>query len=112
MIAAGRRWGKNTLAEGQIILPALQGKPVAWFSPTYKTLAEDWRRRPKRASFYLTKLGAASQFSEVTPLPLECSSIGASARGMHERLFGIPTPAVSGTSSRPLQGSATRPAAE
>jgi hypothetical protein len=44
VIAAGRRWGKNTLAEGQIIQPALSGKPVAWFSPTYKTLAEDWRR--------------------------------------------------------------------
>jgi hypothetical protein len=44
VIAAGRRWGKNTLAEGQIIQPALKGKPVAWFSPTYKTLADDWRR--------------------------------------------------------------------
>ena len=45
VIAAGRRWGKNTLAEGQIILPALQGKPVAWFSPTYKTLAGAGLRR-------------------------------------------------------------------
>jgi hypothetical protein len=44
VLAAGRRWGKNTLAEDRIILPALDGKPVAWFSPTYKTLAEDWRR--------------------------------------------------------------------
>jgi len=44
VLAAGRRWGKNMLAEGRIILPALQGKPVAWFSPTYKTLSDDWRR--------------------------------------------------------------------
>jgi hypothetical protein len=44
VLAAGRRWGKNTLAEGCIVLPALQGKPVAWLSPTYKTLADDWRR--------------------------------------------------------------------
>ena len=44
VIAAGRRWGKNTLAEERLIGPALNGKPVAWFSPTYKTLAEDWRR--------------------------------------------------------------------
>lgn len=44
VIAAGRRWGKNTLAEERLIGPALGGKPVAWFSPTYKTLAEDWRR--------------------------------------------------------------------
>lgn len=44
VIAAGRRWGKNTLAEDRIVRPALDGKPVAWFSPTYKTLAEDWRR--------------------------------------------------------------------
>jgi hypothetical protein len=33
VLAAGRRWGKNTLAEGRIILPALLGRPVAWFSP-------------------------------------------------------------------------------
>lgn len=44
VLAAGRRWGKNTLAEGRVILPALQGKPAAWFSPTYKSLADDWRR--------------------------------------------------------------------
>src|SRR5215472_15361942 len=44
VLAAGRRWGKNTMAEDRVLRPALEGKPVAWFSPTYKTLAEDWRR--------------------------------------------------------------------
>ena len=27
----------------RLIHPALQGKPVAWFSPTYKILADTWR---------------------------------------------------------------------
>jgi len=44
VLAAGRRWGKNTLAEDRIIETLLNGKPAAWFSPTYKTLDEDWRR--------------------------------------------------------------------
>jgi hypothetical protein len=44
VLAAGRRWGKNTLAEDRLVHPVLHGDPVAWFSPTYKTLAEDWRR--------------------------------------------------------------------
>ena len=44
VLAAGRRWGKNTLAKDRLIETLLSGKPVAWFSPTYKTLDEDWRR--------------------------------------------------------------------
>ena len=43
VVAAGRRWGKNTLAFDRIIETLLNGKPAAWFSPSYKTLTEDWR---------------------------------------------------------------------
>ena len=40
---AGRRWGKNVLALHRLSEPALEGHPVAFFAPTYKTLAETWR---------------------------------------------------------------------
>src|SRR5215469_5700734 len=43
VVAAGRRWGKNVLAEILVIRALLTGKRVAWFSPTYKMLLEDWR---------------------------------------------------------------------
>jgi len=43
VVAAGRRWGKNVLAEILVIRALLAGKRVAWFSPTYKMLLEDWR---------------------------------------------------------------------
>ena len=43
VVAAGRRWGKNTLAEDRIVRTLLAGRPAAWFSPAYKTLTDDWR---------------------------------------------------------------------
>jgi hypothetical protein len=39
----GRRFGKTTAGEDRLIRPALEGRPVAWFSPTYKSLLEVWR---------------------------------------------------------------------
>jgi len=43
VLCCGRRWGKTMLGMDRLIHPALQGQPVAWFSPTYKLQAETWR---------------------------------------------------------------------
>jgi len=43
VLACGRRFGKTTLGQNLVIYPALEGYPVAWFSPTYKMLSEVWR---------------------------------------------------------------------
>ena len=43
VVCCGRRWGKTTLGIDRLVQPALQGDPVAWFSPTYKMLTETWR---------------------------------------------------------------------
>ena len=43
VLACGRRFGKTTLGLDREVHPALGGYPVAWFSPTYKMLAEVWR---------------------------------------------------------------------
>jgi hypothetical protein len=43
VLACGRRYGKTTLGQDVLVGPALQGYPVAWFSPTYKMLTEVWR---------------------------------------------------------------------
>jgi hypothetical protein len=43
VVCCGRRWGKTELGMDRLIQPALQGKPVAWFAPTYKLLAPVWR---------------------------------------------------------------------
>src|SRR5205807_3608191 len=45
VLAAGRRWGKNVLAEEKLIEMALEHrKPVAMFNSTYKSLQDAWRR--------------------------------------------------------------------
>lgn len=43
VLALGRRAGKTTLGTYLLMEKALQGLPVAWFSPTYKNLGETWR---------------------------------------------------------------------
>jgi len=43
VVCCGRRWGKTVLGLDRLIQPALRGLPVAWFSPSYKYLADAWR---------------------------------------------------------------------
>lgn len=43
VICAGRRFGKDVLMMDRIIQPALEGQPVAWFSPSYPMHTEVWR---------------------------------------------------------------------
>lgn len=43
VLECGRRSGKTTLGVDLAIDCALDGKPVGWFAPTYKILADAWR---------------------------------------------------------------------
>lgn len=43
VLACGRRFGKTVYGQHRLIGPALAGKPVAWFAPSYKYLSEAWR---------------------------------------------------------------------
>jgi hypothetical protein len=43
VLCCGRRWGKTTFGIDRIVRPLLAGRPVAWFAPTYKNLADSWR---------------------------------------------------------------------
>jgi predicted phage terminase large subunit-like protein len=50
----GRRFGKTAFCTWEFARPALEGKPVAWFAPTYKILDETWSRM-ERALAPLTR---------------------------------------------------------
>jgi hypothetical protein len=43
VLACGRRSGKSTLGQHQLILTALSGRPAGYFAPSYKLLGEFWR---------------------------------------------------------------------
>jgi hypothetical protein len=43
VLCCGRKFGKTVCGMDRLIHPALKGKPVAWFSPTYRQLADVWR---------------------------------------------------------------------
>jgi phage terminase large subunit-like protein len=42
VVVCGRRFGKTTLGIDRLIVPALDGKPVAWCAPTYRMMVETW----------------------------------------------------------------------
>jgi hypothetical protein len=44
VMALGRRAGKTVLGINLLLGPALQGLPVAWFSPVYRSVTEVWRQ--------------------------------------------------------------------
>ena len=43
VLAWGRRSGKSVFGRDRVIRTALDGKPAAWFAPSYKLLADAWR---------------------------------------------------------------------
>lgn len=43
VICCGRRFGKDVLGIDRLIRAALTKQPVAWFAPTYRMLADNWR---------------------------------------------------------------------
>lgn len=56
MVCCGRRWGKTTLGTERLIGPALAGKPVAWFSPSYPMLTDIWQRTKHRLKPIATRV--------------------------------------------------------
>lgn len=47
VVNCGRRFGKTKMGLRLLVLPALEGYPVAWFAPTYRMLTEVWREAKK-----------------------------------------------------------------
>jgi hypothetical protein len=43
VLACGRRFGKTVYGQHRLVPPALAGKPVGWFAPSYKYFSEAWR---------------------------------------------------------------------
>ena len=44
VLCMGRQWGKTTISIECVVRATLTGKPVAWFSPTYRSLSDAWRQ--------------------------------------------------------------------
>lgn len=55
VVCCGRRWGKTVLGMDRLIHPALQGKPVAWFAPNFRLLADVWRELQRTLGPIITK---------------------------------------------------------
>lgn len=65
VLACGRRFGKSTLGLGQLIPPALEGMPVAYFAPTYKMMSDFWRDTVRTVRPIVTRSNAAEHRLEL-----------------------------------------------
>ncbi len=74
--ACGRRYGKSTLAIELLAKPALEGQPVAYFSPTYKLLIEIWRQLESILSPVIRRSNATERRIDlITGGVIECWSM-------------------------------------
>src|SRR5215831_1515718 len=69
VIACGRRFGKTLLGIDRAIETALQGYPVAWFSPTYKMLSDAWRELKNLAAPLQHKINEPQHRLELPSTP-------------------------------------------
>lgn len=76
VLACGRRFGKTALALELVVESLLAGHPVAWYSPTYKFLADAWRQvKEICAEIVATKSEAEHRLAVVTGGRLEMWSL-------------------------------------
>ncbi len=61
----GRRWGKTWLGIDALADASLQGAPVAWFSPTYKMMADVWRDFNELLKPYITRSNSTERRIEL-----------------------------------------------
>jgi predicted phage terminase large subunit-like protein len=65
VLACGRRWGKTTYGQERLIEPALRGKPVAYFAPTYGMVTEVWREYVRMLRPVAARLNASDHRIEL-----------------------------------------------
>ena len=59
VLSCGRRFGKTRFALLRSLKPVLNGKPVAYFAPTYKMLTEFWRDAVEMYKPVITEINKA-----------------------------------------------------
>lgn len=65
VLNCGRRWGKSMYGIHQLLIPALEGYPVAWFAPNYRLLAEIWRDVRSRTKGITTRISTQERRIEL-----------------------------------------------
>lgn len=91
-ICCGRRFGKSTMAILRLTGPMLDGHPVAYFCPTYKMLADQWRQfKTTLAPVTVSKLEQEHRLQLVTGGVLDMWSLDApsSVRGRKYKRVAI-----------------------
>jgi len=76
VLSCGRRWGKTTLGFDLIIQSIIDGKPCAWYAPSYRTLLDVWREFTKVAKDIIERSNAQERRIEfITGAVLEFWSL-------------------------------------
>ena len=101
VLCAGRRWGKNILAEDLVSDTVAEKAPLGWFSPYNKTLADDWRRTKDTFAGIIDGVTLTAKIT-----PLGSNSFEFKAEGIGVELTGTVNPVKVGLILGNDQGSA------
>lgn len=76
VLQCGRRFGKTTLGVELAMETAIDGKPAAWFAPTYKLLNEAWREIVRAMKDVTARVSIADHRVElITGGTIDCWSL-------------------------------------
>ena len=88
-LCCGRRWGKTTIAMEVLIGLLLQGKPVAWFAPTYRLLKDAWAQIKQTLEPVTVRSLEAERLEVLGGGILECWSLDKADAGRVRAYAGI-----------------------
>jgi hypothetical protein len=74
-LCCGRRWGKTTIAMEVIVRVLLDGKPAAWYAPTYRLLKDAWSQIKQTLEPVTERSQEAEKLEVIGGGSLECWSL-------------------------------------
>jgi hypothetical protein len=88
-LCCGRRWGKTTIAMEVIVRLLLEGKPAAWFAPTYRLLKDAWAQIKQTLEPVTERSLEAERLEVIGGGSLECWSLDKPDAGRGRAYAGI-----------------------
>ena len=88
-LCCGRRWGKTTIAMEVILRILMEGKPAAWFAPTYRLLKDAWAQIKQTLEPVTLRSLEAERLEVIGGGVLECWSLDKPDAGRGRAYAGI-----------------------
>jgi Terminase RNaseH-like domain/Terminase large subunit, T4likevirus-type, N-terminal len=88
-LCCGRRWGKTTIAMEAVVRILLEGKPAAWYAPTYRLLKDAWAQIKQTLEPITVRSLEAEKLEVIGGGILECWSLDKPDAGRGRAYAGV-----------------------